>query len=375
MKLIINTSSLFSGGGVQVALSFIEECLKFPDHEYSVFLCPALKKQVVIGNYPNNFKFYFIERDKNPIKNISYLKKHLSSLEDEIKPDVVFTVFGPSYWTPKVPHLLGYAIPHYLYSDLPFFSQISIKEKLFLTIKKRIQFNFFRKNAHFYHVETEDVRNRLSKELSVNKDNIFVVSNTFNDYFNQTVSTSQKILQDKPNSVRFRFLLLSAYYKHKNLTILNDVIKLLISREILDVQFVTTIPESVYNDIFTEEAKKYIYNIGFVPSKDCPQLYSECDFLFLPTLLECFSANYPEAMKMQKPILTSNYSFAYTICKDAALYFDPLDPKDVCDKIEQIINDEKLQEQLVANGSDVLKSFPDSYTRAQKYLEICQNIK
>ena len=50
--------------------------------------------------------------------------------------------------------------------------------------------------------------------------------------------------------------------------------------------------------------------------------------IFLPTLLKVFIAAYPEAMKIEKPIMTSNYSFATDVCQDSALYFDPLDSKD-----------------------------------------------
>lgn len=38
MKIIINSSLNYIGGGLQVALSFIYECLKFPDNTYYVFV-------------------------------------------------------------------------------------------------------------------------------------------------------------------------------------------------------------------------------------------------------------------------------------------------------------------------------------------------
>ncbi|MFK2341775.1 glycosyltransferase [Bacteroides fragilis] len=82
----------------------------------------------------------------------------------------------------------------------------------------------------------------------------------------------------------------------------------------------------------SEEAKKSIVNLGIIDVSKCPQLYNECDALFLPTLLECFSANYVEAMKMRKPIVTSNLPFATNVCKNAALYFDPMNAHDIVEK-------------------------------------------
>jgi hypothetical protein len=43
----MNTSSLYTGGGVQVALSFINECIDFTDHEFHVFLCDTLTEQII----------------------------------------------------------------------------------------------------------------------------------------------------------------------------------------------------------------------------------------------------------------------------------------------------------------------------------------
>lgn len=374
MRLIINTSSLFSGGGVQVALSFIEECRNFDKNEYHVFLCPSVEKQIDKSSYPDNFIFYTIERKGNIINNILYLRKKLSSLEKEIKPDCVFTVFGPSYWTPQSSHLLGYALPHYLYPESPYFNNVSYKERVTFILRKITQILFFKKNSIYFHVETQDAQIRLSHLLNCSEENIFVISNTYSQYFDKFKETENFILPKKDKIGTVRFLILSAFYKHKNVGILNQVIPLIKSRIDVDVQFVTTLPTDVFDKAFSDAAKSHIYNFGFIPSKDCPQLYSECDFIFLPTLLECFSANYPEAMKMNMPIVTSDLSFAHSVCGDAALYIDPLDPEDIACKITELINNINLQKQLIKNGQRRLENFPSANERASKYLEICEYI-
>ena len=96
--------------------------------------------------------------------------------------------------------------------------------------------------------------------------------------------------------------------------------------------------------------------------------------MFLPSHLECFSASYPEAMKMERPILTSNLSFARTVCKDAAMYFDNLNGKDISDKIKLLFHDEKLSKELVERGKKRLVFFDDSRAQAEKYLNICRKI-
>src|SRR5690606_1283167 len=118
----------------------------------------------------------------------------------------------------------------------------------------------------------------------------------------------------------FRFLLLSGYYAHKNIEILNDICEKLIKKQIQNIRFVLTLPNEEFNKVIKIKYRKLIYNVGPQKPVDCPKLYEECDAIFLPTLLECFSATYAEAMKMEVPIITPDMGFAHTVCGNAALY-------------------------------------------------------
>ena len=174
---------------------------------------------------------------------------------------------------------------------------------------------------------------------------------------------------------KFRFLTIAKYYPHKNIAIIKSVIDELKRRKVdFDIQFVLTITTSEYNALFGEDYKNDIITVGPIPARECPSLYNECDAIFLPTLLECFSANYPEAMIMKKPILTSDLGFARTVCQNAALYFDPTNVRDIVDKIMLLINSPKLQNELVSRGLIRVNELPTARERAQMYLDICKEI-
>ncbi len=126
--------------------------------------------------------------------------------------------------------------------------------------------------------------------------------------------------------------------------------------------------------LFDDSHKKFIFNVGPVQVMECPSLYEECDFMFLPTLLECFSASYVEAMLMAKPILTSDLGFAHTVCDDAAVYFNPVDPDDIIDKIVYLMNTSKLRDVLVENGKKRLSAFNSPTGRAETFLSICKKM-
>lgn len=373
MKIIINTTNLYGGGGIQVAYSFINECRQILENEYYVFLCKPLSSQIVIDAFPDNFRFFIFENAPSILLKGRRMVKKLKELENSINPDCVFSVFGPTYWSPKSPHLMGYAIPHFLYLESPFYNMITFKEKIKWRVLYYVKREFLLKNSKYFHVETEDARNRLSKYLGVSITSIYTVSNTYNSTFDIALQTQENILpQKKP--FEFRFVCISTYYNHKNIEILNKVIPLLKESGFINVKFVITIKQDVFEKIFSETSKTQIINIGPINIDSCQQLYNECDAMFLPTLLECFSANYPEAMKMRKPIVTSNMSFAKNICGNAAHYFNPSDPEDIASKIIHIANDEKLRKTLIQNGLIRLKEFNSANEKAKKYLDICKEI-
>ena len=78
------------------------------------------------------------------------MRRKMRNLEKIIKPDCVFSVFGPSWWTPKAPHLMGYAYPHYVYPDSPFFDNINLFEKFKINLFKKIHLFFLRKKLKHY---------------------------------------------------------------------------------------------------------------------------------------------------------------------------------------------------------------------------------
>ena len=139
-------------------------------------------------------------------------------------------------------------------------------------------------------------------------------------------------------------------------------------------------PESQLDDYIEsirylkEKYKDRILLIGKVDINTCPSLYDKADIMFLPTLLECFSASYPEAMKMGKPILTSDLSFAHSLCGDAALYFDPLSPQSIVEAIQRINVDKILVSVLIENGRKQLHVYDNAEQRCDKIIKLLEKI-
>ena len=116
----------------------------------------------------------------------------------------------------------------------------------------------------------------------------------------------------------------------------------------------------------------WLLPLGSVDIRECPSLYEQSDFMFLPTLLECFSASYVEAMKTGRPILTSDLPFAREICGEAAAYFDPLSPDSIGEAIFGLANDQKFQRRLVEAGTEQLGKFLSPDERTERYLQVIE---
>lgn len=371
MKLIINTASTFKGGGVQVANSFLKECIRYPENEYHVVLGDMMDKLVERELFPGNFRFYSI--GYRPATRVFHVKSRdafFKNLEREVEPDVVFTTSGPAYWRPEAPHLAGYNLPHYIYRYSPFFKKISLMQRVKWDLKGQVLKYFFKHDCDAWVVQTDDVNKRLRKWFNTEK--IYTVSNTCSSDYQNPKQVENKLPEKRAHE--FRLLTLSSWYAHKNLEIIPLIVNLL-PAELRDrISFIVTLPDETFQANFPEQVRENVINTGPVKPDEGPSLYQECDALFLPSLLECFSASYPEAMAMDKPILTTDMGFARSICKDAALYFKPADPNNAVQKIQTLIDDEKLRNSLILAGKKQLQTFDTPKERAEKYLSICEGL-
>ena len=79
-------------------------------------------------------------------------------------------------------------------------------------------------------------------------------------------------------------------------------------------------------------------------------------------------------MCMGKPIITSNLSFAETVCRDAALYFNPMSIESIVECIETLLNNPWVGEELVLKGYERLSAFGTAHDRAMGYINICREI-
>lgn len=367
MKILINCSNLRVGGGLQVAHSFLYEIISNLDHKFIVVLSDYLKYQINETDFPKNFIFIHYSIKPSAWKAIFGEDKFLDAIEFKYNPDVVFSVFGPTYWQPKAKHVCGFAKPDYIYKDSPYFDQLTFFQKMKLNAMEFFHMFDFKNNNECLITENPDVTRILAKKVT---QPVYTVTNYYNQIFDDESKWDKNIKFELPKGT-IKLLTISANYPHKNLAIIKKVIPILKQNfpEFM-FHFILTIDRQEFGISNEDRLNDNITFLGKVAVKQCPNLYNQVDFLFLPTLLECFSASYCEAMVMGKPILTSDLPFAKGICGKAAAYFNPVNPIDIANKIVDLTSNPKLQSQLVYLGKEQLKTFDSSQIRAKKYLKI-----
>lgn len=86
--------------------------------------------------------------------------------------------------------------------------------------------------------------------------------------------------------------------------------------------------------------------LNHVSVPDLRYIYSGAMAVAFPSLYEGYGLPLVEAMRFGIPLLTSRTSSLPEVAGDAALYVDPLDVRDMRDKIERLYNDQPLREYL-----------------------------
>ncbi|MCL2139299.1 MAG: glycosyltransferase family 4 protein [Treponema sp.] len=114
-----------------------------------------------------------------------------------------------------------------------------------------------------------------------------------------------------------------------------------------------------------------IFFTGHFPHKSLPELYSGADFVVFPSMYEGFGLGVIEAMASGIPVACARAASLPETAQHAALYFDPLDPQDMADRMIALASSRELYQECVRLGLERAKTY--SWDRcAEQTLKIIQ---
>lgn len=369
MNILINASNLKAGGGLQVADSICRELGRFTQHHFIVVLSSFFSDTCAAVEQMSNATLYTHDVKSDVATTIRGRDEYLDNIVKEERVDVVLTVFGPSIWIPKVPHLCGFARAQMVIKESPFYTQMGKKQLLIQRLRYGIREGAFKRCSKYFYTENPYISTRLEKMWHGKK--VYTVTNYYNQVFDQPEQWKENVL---PKFDGITLLTIATPYPHKNLTIAAKSAKMLREQH----------PGLKFRFVFSNERSEFQADIsgmedcfefiGKVDIAECPSLYQQCDIVFQPTLLECYTAAYPEAMRMERPIVTTNLEFARGLCGKAAEYYSAVDAQACADAIYKVATDKLLRELLVAEGKEQLKKFDNYSQRAEKLIKFTEEI-
>jgi len=133
-----------------------------------------------------------------------------------------------------------------------------------------------------------------------------------------------------------------------------------------------TIKEIVRNKSLKDNVKIYKY----VEYDRVPTFYNSADIFILPSYTEGFPMCILEAMASGLPIVSTNVGAIPEVIKEGKNGFlaEPGDIKEIIDKIEILLNDKNLREEIGHNNIEKVRENFSAYKQADKFKKLYLNL-
>lgn len=345
MKILINTISTkkYAGGAFQISQNFMLRSLEDEDVEW--YYITSQDVDDAVGEkfaHLKGTKYFVFPTQPDFRGSYRRVKKELAELEVMINPDVVYSVTAPSYFTFKTKEVMRFTNPWVTHPNKYAWSVLSFKEKVFYFLYGLNQRRMMRA-AHYFITQTETCAKGICRVTGESSTHVKVVSNVLPAIFNQ--------LDNSPirENEYINIACVGAATPHKNFDLIPDVLLAFKQQGYNNVRIHMTLPKE--EPVFTVIQKKLnrygiyemLVNHGRLDQKSLGEMYRRCQFCYLPTLLEVFSASTVEAMYYGLPIVATNFDFNSDILEDSCLYYEPKNANDAVRQFVRLISNENLQ--------------------------------
>lgn len=348
MKILLNTISTkkHAGGAFQISFNFILKSLDHTDVEWYYITSQDVDDAIGEKFVHLRETHYFVFPTQPDFKG-SYrtVKRQVAELEARIRPDVVYSITAPSYFTFIAPEVMRFTNPwvahpnKYSWSTLTWYE--NIKTRLYCWNQRRMM-----KMTHFYITQSEATKQGIIRVTKEPSKHVRVVNNVLPATF--MTMTNEPLIEDNWINIAA----VGVPVPHKNLDIIFDLLIELHNLKINNIRFHTTIPfDHPLNQKMGKKLKaaglmEHWVNYGRLSQQELGEMYRRCQFAFLPTLLEVFSASTVEAMYFNLPIVATSLQFNIEVLADSCLYYEPKNAKAAAAQFVKLFSDKRLQEEL-----------------------------
>ncbi|MBZ9572238.1 glycosyltransferase family 4 protein [Patescibacteria group bacterium] len=364
-KILINAVSSKMGGALTYLKNLIQELEKTDfNNQYIICLPSRTAKEV----NPKRIKILpVLYSEGSYLKRVWWDQVAIRKIIKKEKIDILFSIANFATLFCPVKQLLlvrGYLLPMPYFKEI-IFAKYSFKRKVIFYLKQFLVYLSAR-SSNLVMFPTASMVEDFKKLYKIPEKKIVINHyGTYLEKFKKGINIKKKDFQNKKV---YKFLYSTMYTERKNFSTLFYALNLL-KKHGLKFQLITP---ADFNDNLAratstyEEDKELLDNLqikdniiftGKIPYEKIDSLYKKADIFLWPTLTESFGHPLIEAMASGLPIIASDIPVNREVCADSALYFEPLNPEDLVDKIKLVIANTKLREKLIEKSRERSKLF------------------
>jgi glycosyltransferase involved in cell wall biosynthesis len=372
MRFVVEALGLTVTGGKELALNLLAKFASHAEHEF-VLLLPQLPEYAALRGA--NLSLRLFPKPHSLLKRYWFLNRTVPEICAEQRADRLLCLGNFPPRKPPCPTVVLFLKPSLVYREPALRQRVTLREKLILAYGRHVCRTLLPRFPVI--VQTEVVRERLTRLYGLDPQKVVVVPNSCP----LPLDGDGHLAGKRYDASRpFTFLCISWYFPHKNIEILGEALKYLPAytqkpaRCVLNI-FAEQHPgaRKLLRRIAQENSGKQVFSLGWIHSREAlADVYRSADAYIFPSIMETFSFTYLEAMRFGLPILTSDRDFARDRCGDAALYFDPLDPRSVAKSMARIIEDQELRARLVENAKGIAQHMPTWEEVAARFIEVLE---
>ncbi len=228
------------------------------------------------------------------------------------------------------------------------------------------------------------VRDEVIQKLKIKPEKIIVSNEGVDDSLKAQAPRDERVLLTRIEEMGIKsryFLYVGSAYPHKNLNTLIVSYKEFLDRTRLNNQLIiagkiddfsqrtAAFSHALNLDGKVIYAAKFSEGAKYVSDKDLAYLYRGALAYVFPSLKEGFSITPLEAQAFGAPVVLSDIPTHREIFGDSVLYFDPNSNIDITEKLNQIVSDENLRNDLIRKGFENIKNYSWS-KMAQETLKV-----
>lgn len=338
----------------------------YPENTYFLYNTkPNLKRSVLLNtnNTIERLPSSFFEKKLKSIWRMVGVKKQL-------KKDGIHIYHGLSGEIPiKLPDTIKSVVTIH---DLIFMRY----PNLYSFFDRKIhlwKFKYAAKHADCVIAISEQTKKDIIKYLKINPDKIRVVYQGCSDIFKQEFSAEEKQSVRKKLNLPEQFVLnVGTIEERKNaLTILKAI-------KNINTKLVLVGRKTKYYQQLEDYAQEHglqdkIIHLQGISQRELAVVYQLATLMAYPSIFEGFGIPIIEALFSKTPVITTNSGVFPEAGGPDSIYLNPLDEKEMQQKIELLLSDKNLRETIAEKGYHYVQKFTDKQI-AQQLISVYNNM-